>query len=369
MTRPIRPSRGSALARRLRELRERGWPDHVVTQRQLADALGGLSVGTISGYENERHPTTPPPHRLRSYATFFATRRSLEDGRARVIPDKELEADELAERDRLLKELLSLASAEPEPEIAGDLRPRSLWTFAEGEPVRIVCGHLSDMTHPYANPRNQNYTELLTYADADALMELYAYLWKLNPACDVRIVRADKLNRSDDLTGHLVMLGGNGLNDAVQWVLEQTKLPVRQVTDSGLVDDGDVFAVDGSGMSDFLPTVDEKLGLVDDVGLFARLRNPYNSARTLTVCSGVFSRGVLGAVRILTDAEQRERNGAYLARRFTDADEFAILMRVQVLLGEAITPDLENPDIRLYEWPDAASGRAAETGERGMGER
>jgi hypothetical protein len=98
--------------------------------------------------------------------------------------------------------------------------------------------------------------------------------------------------------------------------------------------------------------------LVEDVGLLARMCNPYNSSRTLTLCNGIHSRGVLGAVRALTDARVRDANESYLAERF-GADEYAILMRVPVSQGEALSPDLRNPDSRLYEWPPEAAGRGS----------
>jgi transcriptional regulator with XRE-family HTH domain len=362
MTRPIRASRGSvALAMRLRRLRE----DQSVTQRQLATALGVQSVGTISAYENVRNPLTPPLPRLRSYATFFATHRSVADSRTRLLPEEDLDEQERVARDRLLADLLALAEPAPEPAARG--RPSALWVFPPDEPVRIVCGHLADMTHPYGDPTNQNYTELFTFADVDALAELYAHLWRVNPESgDVRYLRADRLTRADDLNSHLVLLGGNGINAAVQRLVDLTDLPVRQVTGTGLVEDGDIFAV-GDKQDQFLPTFRGELGLVEDVGLFARLRHPYNSARTLTLCSGVFSRGVLGAVRCLTDDKLRDQNASYLSERFANADQFAILMRVQVLKGAAITPDLQNPEVRLWEWSDA-EGEAAGAGDR-VGER
>jgi hypothetical protein len=65
----------------------------------------------------------------------------------------------------------------------------------------------------------------------------------------------------------------------------------------------------------------------------------------------VFSRGVLGAVRCLTDDKLRNQNEAYLASRFADSPEFSLLMKVPVLRGKVATPDLTKPDIRLYEWP------------------
>ncbi len=38
-----------------------------------------------------------------------------------------------------------------------------------------------------------NYTDLLTFADADALIELFGFLRKVNPESDVRFIRADRL--------------------------------------------------------------------------------------------------------------------------------------------------------------------------------
>ncbi len=97
--------------------------------------------------------------------------------------------------------------------------------------------------------------------------------------------------------------------------------------------------------------------LVEDVGFLARVPNPFNHQRTLTICSGVYSHGVLGAVRALTDTAVRNRNEAYLARRF-QGGSFALLMRVPLVNAEAISPDLEIPDNRLYEW--SSTDEAAE---------
>jgi hypothetical protein len=89
--------------------------------------------------------------------------------------------------------------------------------------------------------------------------------------------------------------------------------------------------------------------LIEDVAFLARVPNPLNHTRTLTVCSGVYSRGVLGAVRALTDIAVRDRNEAYLANRFS-GESFALLMRVPLVNGEAMSPDLEIPHNVLYEW-------------------
>ena len=86
-----------------------------MTQRQLAEALGRskpLSTPSISAYENPQ-AARPPASRLRDYATFFATDRSLVDGHGRLIPDEDLSEEELTRRDALLDELTALADEDP----------------------------------------------------------------------------------------------------------------------------------------------------------------------------------------------------------------------------------------------------------------
>ena len=85
--RPQQTQFGSAaLARRLRDLRHR-WPGARITQAMLADALGA-SNALISGWENLTNPTVPPPPRLRTYATLFATRRSLQGSSCGSCPTR-----------------------------------------------------------------------------------------------------------------------------------------------------------------------------------------------------------------------------------------------------------------------------------------
>ena len=51
----------------------------------------------------------------------------------------------------------------------------------------------------------------------------------------------------------------------------------------------------------------------------------------------------------------REENEKYLANRFPD-EEFAILVRVPVVTNETLSPDLQNPSARLYEWAPNEDG-------------
>jgi hypothetical protein len=62
---------------------------------------------------------------------------------------------------------------------------------------------------------------------------------------------------------------------------------------------------------------------------------------------------VLGAVRALTDARLRDSNEQYIAENFADPSNFAILMRVPVMAGQAMTPDFRAPGCVRFRWPEA----------------
>jgi hypothetical protein len=129
-------------------------------------------------------------------------------------------------------------------------------------------------------------------------------------------------------------------------------VPVRQVEEPS-VQTGEIFVADVDGSEQkFLPRWRDEAhkNLREDVGLLARSPNPLNSNRTLTICNGIHSRGVLGAVRSLTDARLRDSNEGYLARTFGDSPAFAVLMRVTVIEGQTITPDFNTPGCVLYRW-------------------
>ena len=98
-----------ALARRLRELREREFTK--LTQSELgqgfADGDGTVSPAAVSMWENPASGRTPPPPRLEVYARLFCTPRSL-DGGLHMLGLTELSADELHRMEELKHELLGL---------------------------------------------------------------------------------------------------------------------------------------------------------------------------------------------------------------------------------------------------------------------
>ncbi len=344
-SRPVPPSR--ALAARLRGLREQ-WG---LTQPQVASALG-VGPSIVSMWEKEAAPRIPPLGRLEGYAAIFSTKRSLSGELLRILPEEQLSEDERASRSELAKELDDLRTATvqagepaaPAPELG------RFWRFADGGPVRIICGKLPPQSRPeYARGSNHNYIQLAAYADLDALAELFGHIRAANTESDVRFELAPRIE-SDDLPAHLVLLGGQAYDQVPIGLKSQIELPIRRVKVDE-IEEGEVFEVDGER---YYPQFDEGGELVtEDVGLLARMPNPFDPARTLTICSGVFTRGVYGAVRCMTDNEFCTQNEDYLAGRFGDAQRFAIVMRVAVIDHATATPDLGNRRNRLYEFPAA----------------
>ena len=131
------------------------------------------------------------------------------------------------------------------------------------------------------------------------------------------------------------------------------RLPVKQVIDRKF-QSGDPFVAEVDGKDhEFLPRWMDREGgiLAEDVGLLVRVPNPLNSSRTLTICNGVHSKGVYGAVRTLTDARLRDVNERYISVHFGGSGSFAILMSVKVIRDTVITPDFSSDGVVLYEWP------------------
>ena len=355
------------LARRLRQLRLEEWPESRLTQGTLAKAIGGddsLSPATVASWENRAAPKLPPRDRVLAYAQFFATRRSLEPEPHLVRVDGFTE-EETATYENLRDELLELHAAVRGTPEAQPVARRS-WLFTDSGPLTLICAQLPEAeAGPLANPNDLNYTELLSYADITSMVELHGHIRAENPEMDVFFKTSPEV-KADDLSGHVVIIGGIGWNDVTRRILELTRLPVMQEEDRA-IPTGEVFVANIAGkVHKYLPRLseDKPAKLLEDVGLLVRMPNPLNSNRTLTMCNGIHSRGVYGAVRSLTDARLRESNERYIAQNFPGNKEFGILMRVQVIEGRAMTPDLSIAGTVLYQWSGGSGKSPARTRER-----
>lgn len=347
-----------ALARRLRELRTKGFVGRRITQGELGSAIDA-SGPLISSWESEVNPKPPPEARLEAYANFFATDRSVAQVPFRVLPTSQLTSDEQDRRNNLLHELTSLRRGvkghKPE-QAAADAIIRGHWHFPPGEDITIVSTALPSKyldPMPYSDPNAPDYVEMYKYADLDALFELFGHLRAANPLSDVR-VRTPAEVMPDDYTTHLVLLGGVDWNEATQELLRVLDVPVRQLTRESEAVSGGFLVGEGTGQQRFEPTlrkVNNKVVLLEDVAHFFRTVSPNNDQRTVTICNGMYARGTYGAVRTLTDARFRDRNERYLRTRFVGMNTFSILSRVKMFLGVTVTPDWSSVDGVLHEWP------------------
>ena len=343
------------LAQRLRDLREQTWPEARLTQATLAKAFSTeerLSPATVSSWENLVAPKLTPRHRLLAYARFFATYRSVEGNSLRLLPLDDLADEEREAYEALQAELLALRDAARKSPVKDEVAVTRSWRFSDSGPVTLICAQLPKAENgSIADLADPNHTELLSYADLDALVELHGHIRAENPAMNVFFKLSSQVV-PDDLTGHLILLGGTAWNEITQRFSEMASLPIRRIDDPAVAN-GDIFVADVEGTKrKFLPKwADADNLLTEDIGLTVRTQNPLNSKRTLGICNGIHSRGVMGSVRALTDARLRDSNEKYIAENFEDPSNFAILMRVPVIRGKTMTPDFYAPDCVLYQGP------------------
>ena len=350
------PPAALQLAQRLRQLRLQ-WADGRLTQGLLAAAFSAeekLAPATVSSWESTTTPKLPAPHRLRAYARFFATQRSVEQAVPTLLALGDLTLDEQAAYTALESELIGLRTTAAGGHAEEEVGFSRSWLFGDTGRITVVCAELPGKEKgPLAEPSDPNYTELQRYADLDALMELFGHLRAENPSMDVRFKIPAEVE-PDDLTNHVVLIGGVVWNSEITGRLsEMARLPIRQFAHQKLLT-GEIFSADVDGREvEFWPKWADarRTMLAEDVGLFTRVPNPLNSSRTLTICNGIHSRGVYGAVRSLTDAQLRDANERYIAANFGQSDSFAILMSVQVIKNRGMTPDLNGDGVVLYRWP------------------
>ncbi|MBC8090737.1 MAG: XRE family transcriptional regulator, partial [Pseudonocardia sp.] len=300
--------------------------------------------------------------RLAAYATFFSTHRSVESGEPRLLGEAELTGADKVRRDGLLAELLQLrdaaqnGSASELRVVKDPLTRHGSLRFEGGRGITIVGArhpveHLGRL--PYAEPSDPDHNVLTSFIDIDALVEIHGHIRAVNPDSEVRIRLASDL-RPDDYTSHLVLLGGIDGNVATRRFVERLNLPVHQVSGPDRRVDAYYEVRDQRRREEFRPRFQpgDDGELWEDIAQFVRTRNPLNAKRTVIICNGIYARGTLGAVRALTDAKFRDRNEAYLASRFSGVPTASLVMRVQVVGGQTVTPDWSDPLVRLHELPE-----------------
>ncbi len=355
------------LAERLRDLREQ----RHLTQKQLAKVLGGsgaLSIATVSLWEKPGSDRLPPPQRLAAYARLFCTIRSFASGAPRLLRDEELTDQELEREAELYEELLALreraqstgAAAQARELLALEQpslsRRSSIWHFRDGQAVSIVCSEASDAPS-YANQSHLHYSQYARFADLDALIEVFAQVKAdNNPVSMIRLLSPDELTQ-DFALNHLVIVGGAAwreVSKATPWFAQNIDivLPIAQATGETYIFECSV----GDEKREFSSLrIDGTL--TQDVGLIARVPHPVIPGKTVTLVSGITSRGVHGAALCFTDSHVRDDNERYLEEMFGNTDAFCVVMNVLFSNNTALPPNLRMDNMRLWEWSAASGAR------------
>jgi len=353
-----------SLAERLRLLRQSGL-SRPLTQREVAAALGRdkpLSLALISSWENGK--AVPPDDRLRDLARLYAPGADGDTVRPPgLLDDARLGESGRQARERLERELFLLRERSEPGDAGPGGRPErgtgaagGMWHFPDGAEICIVASRLPDRvlaSVPYAGYRHPNHINMLHFADADALVEVFGHLRAANPRSKVTFKTWEDMV-TDDWSKHVVVLGGDW-NEAAQWYRRRVDLPVQYVDPNPDAEFDGFFRVTvldppRDFKPAFTPPPADLPQLEYDVGLFARSPNPANPSTTLTLCQGIFSRGTFGLVRMFTDSAHRDANESELAELDPDFGVNRLewlLVRVPVALGNTVTPNLNREFLRL----------------------
>jgi transcriptional regulator with XRE-family HTH domain len=343
------------LAERLRALRE----GERLTQKQLARVLGGseaLSIATISLWEKASSGRLPPVQRLEVYSRLFCTSRSFQGDRPRLLRSSELTEQEQVRATELYDELVALRERAQSTNVtAPTTGARSaIWHFPELSAVSIVCSSAVEPP-PYSMPSHLNYSRYAGYADLDAWVEVFGQVRADNPGRMIRILSTEQLAH-DFALNHLIVVGG-AASDAASLFAQDIPLPVAEEI-PGTDPVTHLFRCDvGGKRREFTSTRDEAGTLVQDVGLIARGPHPIIPGGTVTLLSGITSRGVHGAALCFIDSHVRDTNEHYLETACGNADSFCILMNIPVQNDIALPPNLWRENTRLYEWSPETGAR------------
>ena len=208
---------GRSLAERLRDLRTARWPGLRVKQSDLASALG-VSVPTVSSWESLTNPVLPPIRHLESMASFYASRRSMTEGPPHVPLPADLTGGEQQDREGLWGEFRKMRvaaqrAAPPKGAAVSSPLESDLWTFptaSQSSSSAPNCPRTCSAPCPTPTRTTRTSSACTGLADLDSLFELHGHLRAVNPRNQVDLRRATNLT-NDDLTSHLVILGGVGV--------------------------------------------------------------------------------------------------------------------------------------------------------------
>jgi hypothetical protein len=287
---------------------------------------------------------------------LFCTSRSFVGDRPRLLNSGDLTEQERERETELYNELIALRERAQSTAVPATVKGQrsAIWHFPDAIAVSIVCSDAAEPP-PYAQHSHLNYSRYAKYADLDALVEVFGQVKADNPERMIRILPTARLAQ-DFALNHLILIGG-AASDAASLFAQNIPLPTpEEIPGTDPVTHLFKCTV-GEETRKFKSMWAEEETLVQDVGLIARSPHPIIPGGTVTLLSGITSRGVHGAALCFIDSHLRDTNQRYLESAFGNVESFCILMNIPVQNDVALPPNLWRENTNLYEW-------SAETGAR-----
>ncbi|MCA1682002.1 MAG: hypothetical protein LC700_02455 [Actinobacteria bacterium] len=220
----------------------------------------------------------------------------------------------------------------------------AIWEFHSPRPVHLICGQVPNENRPsWTNPDYHYYIRLSTFADADTLLIVAAYLRKSR----IRNAIYERTYREvtpQDKTDNLVLIGG--INPLVKDMSVRLRVPFHQV--DGGKGEPDPFKDIDSGQL-YLPKFADSI-LVEDVSMLVRVPHPLSTGQLVIICSGVLTHGVEGAALAVSSEQVRQENDEYLRNQFGHNPYFAILFRTAIVDNANVPPSFATPDTVLHAY-------------------
>ena len=222
-----------------------------------------------------------------------------------------------------------------------------IWAGSDSkETVSLIGGEIKSATSPSDVPG----IFYMQSPDVQALVEAGGNLLFQMPDRNVQVLSSG-IVKGKDMEEHLVLVGGPRSNSVTGQLLQRLSLPWKyELGDHKL-------PIHERMRAKCLRKGDEKLepefegdNVRRDVALLSFGPNPFNMSKRFLLLSGDFTFGVMGAARSVSMLRQTDRNLAFLSSLCHDLKHpniVQIVMHVDVINDQVVTPDLESTKIEI----------------------
>ena len=201
----------------------------------------------------------------------------------------------------------------------------------------VVLGPRTSSKTAFMDIASANYIFLDNLGDKDSIVELSLLMTRLFPTVPLVRYISDDFPR-DAYDNNLIVVGGPGVAGSQGNRIVST-LHRRLGIDVGYSNDGTKIVLPDSTEHSASFADDGRCTL--DYGFYAKARNPFNPDCYVFMCHGIYTMGVLGAARVLSDHPAAEDNVSLVVNEVDASEGFWSVFPVQVLNGVPMITLLE----------------------------